>query len=141
MAVSHAQAYWEGSLKEGKGGMKTGSGVVDAPFGFGTRFEGAAGTNPEELIGAAHAGCFSMAFSAMLGGAGYTPERVQTAAEVKLEQVEGGFAITNIHLTMEAKIPGIGPEEFQEIAAKAKAGCPVSKALAGTNITLSARLL
>lgn len=135
-----ASAVWQGSLKEGSGVMSTGSGaIVDKPYSFKTRFEGEQGTNPEELIGAAHAGCFSMAFSMILGLAGFTPDKIETTAAITLSQVEGGFAITASHLDVTATIPGIDDATFQELAAKAKAGCPVSKVLNAT-ITMDAKL-
>lgn len=135
-----ASALWQGSLKEGAGTISTGSGaLVNKPYSFKTRFEGEQGTNPEELIGAAHAGCFSMAFSMILGGAGYTPDEIATTATITLEQKDGGFAITASHLEVTATVPGIEDAEFQELANKAKAGCPVSKLLNAT-ITMEARL-
>ncbi len=135
-----ASALWQGSLKEGAGTVSTGSGaLVNKPYSFKTRFEGEQGTNPEELIGAAHAGCFSMAFSMILGGAGYTPDEIATTATITLEQKDGGFAITSSHLEVTATVPGIEEAEFQELANKAKAGCPVSKLLNAT-ITMAARL-
>jgi len=140
MPVSNANAFWEGNLKEGKGSMKLGSGSFEGPFSFATRFEGKAGTNPEELIGAAHAGCFSMAFSHGASQAGHTPKRVETAAKVHLEKGEGGFSISRIELTMRADIPGISDDEFQKLADDAKKNCPVSKALAGVKIALDAKL-
>ncbi|KAF1069837.1 MAG: Peroxiredoxin OsmC [Pseudomonas citronellolis] len=125
-----ASAIWKGGLKDGKGSLSSQSGVLkDTPYGFNSRFEGGAGTNPEELIGAAHAGCFSMALSMMLGEADYTAERIQTQAEVNLDKLEDGFAITAVNLTLKASIPGIDAQEFQRIADKAKAGCPVSRVL------------
>ncbi len=133
-------AIWSGGLKDGRGAISTQSGALkEHPYGFASRFEGVAGTNPEELIGAAHAGCFTMALSLILGEAGLTAERMETKAKVTLEQVEGGFAITAVHLTLEAKIPGTDDTTFQDLAAKAKAGCPVSKLLK-TEITLEATL-
>ncbi|MFO7975450.1 MAG: OsmC family protein [Candidatus Hydrogenedentota bacterium] len=140
MAVRNAEAYWEGGLQKGHGAMKLGSGVFEGAYSFGSRFEDEPGTNPEELIGAAHAGCFSMAFSAMLGEEGYTPERIDTTAKVAIEQQGEGFAITGVQLDMKARIPDIDEAKFNEIANKAKEGCPVSKALAGTAITLQAKL-
>ena len=135
-----ASAQWQGSLKEGSGILSTGSGaLVDKPYSFKTRFEGEQGTNPEELIGAAHAGCFSMAFSMILGMAGFTPEKIATSAKISLEAKDGGFAITASHLDVTATIPGIDDATFQELAAKAKAGCPVSKVL-NAEITMDARL-
>ena len=141
MPVRSAKAQWDGTLKEGKGTMSLGSGAFQGAYSFNSRFESGTGTNPEELIGAAHAGCFSMALSAALGKAGFTPKRVSTSAGVHLEPVEGGFGITAIDLTTEANVPGIDNAKFQEIAEGAKKGCPVSKALAGTKINLSAKLV
>lgn len=135
-----ASAVWHGTLKEGAGTLSTGSGVLAAlPYSFKTRFEGQPGTNPEELIGAAHAGCFSMAFSMILGMAGFTPDKIETTATITLDPVEGGFAITASHLDVVCAIPGIDETTFQDLAAKAKAGCPVSKLLYAT-ITMDARL-
>jgi osmotically inducible protein OsmC len=136
-----ASAIWTGSLKEGKGTMSTGSGALSAqPYSFRTRFEGEPGTNPEELIGAAHAGCFSMALSMILGMAGLTPEKTETTATITLEQKDGGFAITASHLDVKASVPGATAAVFQDLAAKAKAGCPVSKVL-NANITMNAELV
>jgi len=135
----HANAVWQGSLKEGKGRLGTGSGVLDGtPYSFSTRFEDEPGTNPEELIGAAYAGCFSMAFSLMLTGEGMEPDEIQSRATVSLDKVEGGFAITGMHLDVTAKVPGASEEDFQRIARQAKDGCPVSKAL-DVEITMDAR--
>lgn len=135
-----ASAVWKGSLKEGAGTLTTGSGALaNKPYSFKTRFEGEQGTNPEELIGAAHAGCFSMAFSMILGQAGFTPEKIETTATITLEQKDGGFAITTSHLDVTCVIPGIDDAKYQELAAKAKAGCPVSKVL-NAAITMEARL-
>lgn len=141
MPVRSASALWEGDLKSGKGSMKLGSGAFEGKYSFGTRFEEAPGTNPEELIGAAHAGCYSMAFSAMLGGAGFTPKSIKTSARVHIEKVGEGFAITRIQLATEANIPGIDEAKFKEVAEAAKKGCPVSKALAGVQIELDAKLV
>ncbi len=142
MPVRKSSAQWTGNLREGKGSMKLGSGVYEGAYSFGTRFEEVPGTNPEELIGAAHAGCFSMAFSADLGRAGFTPEFVRTTANVHLNRGESGFTITKIELNMEAKVPGIDEAKFQEIAAGAKNGCPVSRALAAVEeIVLNAKLV
>lgn len=141
MPTRNASATWEGGLKGGKGQMKLGSGAFEGPFSFGTRFEQNPGTNPEELIGAAHAGCFSMAFSAGVEQAGYKPQRVSTSAKVHLEKTDGGFGITRIELNMEAQIPNISETDFQRLADEAKKGCPVSKALAGVNIELTAKLV
>lgn len=124
------QAHWEGDIKRGKGTISTESGALkQQPYGFNTRFEGKPGTNPEELIGAAHAGCFSMALSLMLGEEGYTPESIDTTANVSLDKVDGGFAITKIALTSTVKLPGIDEATFDKIINKAKAGCPVSQLL------------
>jgi len=140
MIQKKASAVWKGSLKEGTGTISTETGVLkDAPYGFKSRFENGRGTNPEELIGAAHAGCFSMALAAMLGEAGLTPEKIETQAQVTLEKQGEGFAITASHLNVVAKIPGIDAGKFAEIANKAKAGCPVSKVL-NAKITMEARL-
>ncbi len=136
-----ASAAWTGGLKDGKGAISTASGALgDYPYGFASRFEGVAGTNPEELLGAAHAGCFTMALSLILQEAGYTAERMETNAEVTLEQVDGGFAVTAIKLTLRAAIPAIEDRQFHELANKAKAGCPISKAL-NPDITLDAALV
>jgi osmotically inducible protein OsmC len=135
-----ASAQWQGTLKEGTGTISTGSGaLIDKPYSFKTRFEGEQGTNPEELIGAAHAGCFSMAFSMILGLAGFTPDKIATTATITLEPKDGGFAITASHLDVIAVIPGIDEATFQDLAGKAKAGCPVSKLLNAT-ITMEAKL-
>ena len=141
MPVRTAEAEWKGNLLQGQGHMKLGTGAYEGPFSFKSRMEEGTGTNPEELIGAAHAGCFSMAFSATLEKAGFTPKRVHTKVGVRFEKVEEGFAITTIDLTTEAEVPGIDLAKFQELAEAAKKGCPVSKALAGTNITLKAKLV
>lgn len=134
-------AVWEGGIKDGKGAISTHSGALKAyPYGFASRFEGKPGTNPEELIGAAHAGCFTMALSLILGEAQLTASHMETKAEVTLDKVDDGFAITAVHLTLEARIPGADEAKFEELAGKAKAGCPVSKLL-NTKITLDARLL
>lgn len=141
MSIRTAQAVWDGTLREGSGRMKFGGGAFEGAYSFSSRFEEGAGTNPEELIAAAHAGCFSMALSADLGRAGFTPRRVSTTARVHLERVGGGFKITRIELDSEADVPGIAPAQFQEIAAGTKTGCPVSQALAAVEITLNARLI
>lgn len=136
-----ASAIWQGGLKDGKGQLTTESGALKGnPYGFNTRFEGQPGTNPEELIGAAHAGCFSMALSMILGEAGLTADRIDTIAEVTLDKQPDGFAITAVHLILKAKVPGASEEKFLELANKAKAGCPVSKVLNAT-ITLDATLV
>ena len=138
--IKKAWAIWKGSIKEGGGTISTETGVLkEAPYGFKSRFENGKGTNPEELIGAVHAGCFSMALSLMLGEAGLTAEKIETHADVTLEKVGEGFAITASHLTVTAKIPGADDAKFQEIATKAKSGCPVSKLLNAT-ITMDAKL-
>jgi osmotically inducible protein OsmC len=141
MAVRKAEAVWKGNLKEGQGTMKLGSGAFEGKYSFPSRFESGQGTNPEELIGAAHAGCFSMALSAGLGKSGFTPTRIHTVAKVHLEQVSDGFAITKIELETEAQIPNIDEKTFLEHAEGAKKGCPVSKALAGPQISLKAKLV
>jgi osmotically inducible protein OsmC len=134
-------AEWTGGLKDGKGAITTQSGALSAyPYGFSSRFEGVPGTNPEELIGAAHAGCFTMALSLILGEAGLTAEKMETKAVVTLAQGDSGFSIPKIALTLKAKIPGTDDATFQELAAKAKANCPVSKLLKA-DITLDAELL
>ena len=135
-----ASAQWKGGLKDGKGSLSTESGALSGhPYGFNTRFEGVKGTNPEELLGAAHAGCFTMALSLILGEAGLTAERMDTTARVTLEKQDSGFAITAIHLTLKATIPGADQARFAELANKAKAGCPVSKVL-NAAISLDASL-
>ena len=141
MAVRTSEAEWQGNLAEGKGTMKLGSGAYQGQYSFKSRFESGTGTNPEELIGAAHAGCFSMALSHGLSQAGHTPKRVHTTAKVHLDKAEGGFAITRIELDCEAEVPGIDEATFRQQAEAAKTNCPVSKALAATQITLNAKLL
>ena len=134
-------AQWQGGLKDGKGAISTGSGALKAyPYGFGSRFEGIPGTNPEELIGAAHAGCFTMALSLILGEAKLTAERMETTARVTLEKLDGGYAITAVHLTLKAKVPGADQATLEKLAGMAKAGCPVSK-LFKAEITLEAALV
>jgi osmotically inducible protein OsmC len=140
MPIRKAQAEWQGDLFKGKGTMSLGSGAFSGKYSVGSRFESEPGTNPEELIGAAHAGCFSMAFSAILGKAGFTPKSIKTEAKVHIEKVGDGFTITKIELSTVADIPGIENTAFQKHAAEAKAGCPVSRALAGTQIFLEAKL-
>jgi osmotically inducible protein OsmC len=140
MPVRSAEARWEGSLSEGRGTMAFGSGAFEGQYSFGSRFEEGTGTNPEELIGAAHAGCFSMFLSGALGNAGHEPEEVRTDARVHLDKADGGFAITTIDLNATARVPGIESDEFQRIAEASKEGCPVSKALGGVEITLEAKL-
>ena len=135
-----ASAVWTGDLKQGKGSISSQSGVLkDTQYSFSTRFENGIGTNPEELIAAAHAGCFTMATSAALGGAGFKPEKLSTTAALTLEQVSGNWTITTVDLQMTAKVPGIDAAKFQEIAAAAKANCPVSRVL-NAKISLDAKL-
>ena len=141
MPTRNGSAVWEGTLREGKGTVKLGSGAFEGPYSFASRFEEGTGTNPEELIGAAHAGCFSMALAAGLTKAGYSPKRVATTAKVHLGQAGGGFKITLIELETEAEIPGIDEQAFQEQAETAKKNCPVSQALAATDIKLTAKLV
>ena len=137
----NGSAQWSGGIKDGKGSISTESGALQSyPYGFASRFEGKAGSNPEELLGAAHAACFTMALSLILGEAKLTATRMDTTARVTLEQVEGGWAINAVHLTLRAKVPGADAATFAELAAKAKAGCPVSKVLNAT-ITLDAALV
>ena len=134
-------AKWQGGLKDGKGAISTKSGALsEYPYGFASRFEGKPGTNPEELIGAAHAGCFTMALSLILGEADFTAEQMDTKAEVTLAKDGDGFSITKSHLILTAKIPGADQAKFAELTGMAKAGCPVSKVL-NTKITLDAKLL
>ena len=141
MPVRRAEAVWNGTLKDGAGTMKTGSGAFEGPYSFGTRFEETPGTNPEELIGAAHAGCFSMALSGSLDKAGFPAERIHTQAQVHLGKVDGKSRITLIELVCEAVVPGISAETFAELAEATKTGCPVSAALAATPIELKATLV
>jgi osmotically inducible protein OsmC len=141
MPVRTAEAQWEGSLQGGSGVMRMGSGAYEGPYSFSSRFEDGTGTNPEELIAAAHAGCFSMALSGALGRAGHDPTRVRTTADVHLEKLEAGFRITRIDLHTEAEVPGIDDAQFQEVADGAKKNCPVSVVLAGAEITLEAKLI
>jgi len=140
MPIRTAEAEWKGNLFEGQGRMKMGT-AYDGPYTFKSRMEDGAGTNPEELIAAAHAGCYSMALSAGLAKAGYAPKRVHTKASVHFDKVGDGFAITSIDLSTEADVPGIDSAKFQEMAEGAKKGCPVSKALAATTINLQAKLV
>ena len=138
---TYGSAVWSGGIKDGKGAISTKSGALkDYPYGFASRFEGKPGSNPEELIGAAHAACFTMALSLILGEAKLTADKMETQADVTLEKQPDGYAITAVHLTLKAKIPGADNAKFQELAAKAKAGCPVSKLLKA-NITLDASLV
>jgi lipoyl-dependent peroxiredoxin len=141
MPIRNAEAEWKGNLIEGQGHMKLGSGSYEGAYTFKSRMENGPGTNPEELIAAAHAGCFSMALSAGLAKGGHTPKRVHTTAAVHFDKAGEGFAITTIDLTTEAEVPGIDAAKFQEFAEGAKKNCPVSKALAGTTINLKASLV
>ena len=139
--IKKASAHWEGDLKSGIGSISTETNVLNnAPYGFKARFEGGKGTNPEELIGAAHAGCFSMALSMILGGANLKADSIDTQAEVTLAQDGEGFSITAVHLILKAKIPGATQQQFEELTNMAKAGCPVSKVL-NAKITLDATLV
>ena len=140
MAIRTSEAEWRGNLREGRGRMKLGSGAFEGEYSFPSRFESGQGTNPEELIGAAHAGCFSMALAAALTKAGHAPTRVHTVARVHLDTVDQGFAITTIDLETDAEVPGIDEAAFQREAQGAKQNCPVSKALQGVTINLTARL-
>ena len=138
--IRKASAVWNGSLKEGKGSISTDSGVLSkTQYSFSTRFENGAGTNPEELIAAAHAGCFTMALSAQLGNAGITPESLETTAAVSLEKLEAGFTVTKIHLDVTGRIPGNDAAAFEKAAQAAKAGCPISRLL-NAEITMTAKL-
>jgi len=140
MPIRKANAEWNGDLIKGKGTVALGSGAFKGNYSFGSRFESGTGTNPEELIGAAHAGCFSMAFSAILGNAGFTPTSIKTEAKVHIDKVGDGFTITKIELETVGIVPGIDAATFEKHANEAKAGCPVSRALTGTQITLVAKL-
>ena len=138
-----ASAVWRGGLKDGKGTISTQSGILkDTQYSFSTRFENGIGTNPEELIAAAHAGCFTMALSAQLGNANLTPESLETTADVKFEKTDDGFTVTAIHLTTRAKVPGANAASFETAANNAKNGCPISRLFKGnTQITLDAKLV
>ncbi len=140
MITRKSEANWSGGLKDGVGRIKFGSGSFEGPYNFSSRFEGGAATNPEELLAASHAGCFSMAFSLFLGMANFTATHIHTTAAVKLEQVGEGFDITHINLIMDAEIPGITEGQFQELAKQAKENCPISKALGSVPIDLTATL-
>ena len=141
MPARTAQAEWRGDLRGGSGRVRTGSGAVDRDYSFVSRFEDGSGTNPEELLAAAHAACFSMALSHGLAQAGHAPARVATTARAHLDKVADGFAVTRIELDCEAEVPGIAEDEFRRQADAAKTGCPISKALAATEIRLNARLV
>ena len=141
MPVRKAEAEWKGNLNRGSGRMKLGSGAFEGSYSFASRFKDEPGTNPEELVGAAHAGCFSMALSHMLAETGHIPDVVHTTAKVHIDKVEDGFKITTIELQTEGKVPGIDEKTFQATAEAAKEGCPVSQALAGVDIRLQAKLV
>ncbi|WOI55179.1 OsmC family protein [Palleronia sp. LCG004] len=142
MIKKHGSANWKGSLKEGNGTVSTQTGVLDKQnYGFKSRFEGGTNTNPEELIGAAHAACYSMALSMILGQSDLTPDSIDTKATVSLDEVDGGFAVTKIHLDVTASIPGADDAKFQEAAQAAKEGCPISKLVTGAEITMDAKLV
>lgn len=141
MPVRSASATWNGDLKGGNGSFKGSSGALQGSYSFGTRFENSPGTNPEELIGAAHAACFSMALAAGLGKNGFNPQSVSTTAAVSIDKVDTGFKITKIKLTTQASVPGVDPAKFQEIANATKTGCPVSGALSAVPIELEAKLI
>jgi osmotically inducible protein OsmC len=139
--IRHAEAKWNGSLKEGSGHLKVETGALDSGYSFRSRFEGGGETNPEELLAASHAGCFSMALSAMLTGAGHPPKSIDTKAAVHLNQVSGSWAVNKIELETVAEVPGLDAEAFQKLAHDAKANCPISKALASVDIELKATLV
>ena len=141
MAVRESKAQWTGGLPGGSGTMALGGGAFEGQYSFGSRFEEGAGTNPEELIGAAHAGCYSMALSGILGNAGHEPEQIDTTARVHLGKTDAGFTITKIELHTTGRVPGLSAEDFQSHAEAAKVGCPVSRALAAVEITLQAQLV
>lgn len=140
MPVRSAEAVWEGDLKQGKGTMKLAGGAYEGPYSFSSRFENQKGTNPEELLAAAHAGCFSMALSAALTKAGFPPKRIATTAKVHLDQAVAGFQIGKVELSTEAQVPGIADSDFQQIAENARITCPVSKLFASAEISLQAKL-
>jgi osmotically inducible protein OsmC len=141
MAYRSAEAVWSGNLMEGKGNIKVQSGTLDAPYDFRARTADGKGTNPEELIGAAHAGCFTMQLSALLGAAGFTATKLKTVAKVHLEKQGAGFAIPRIELELEGTVPGLDEAGFKKHAETAKLSCPVSKALAGTAVTLTVKMV
>lgn len=141
MPVRTASAKWDGNLREGAGSMSLGSGAFDGQYSFSSRFEEGTGTNPEELIGAANAGCFSMFLANLLAQAGHAPRSIATTARVHLDQVDGGFEITRIELASEGEVEDVEEDEFRRHAQAAKEGCPVSKALTGVDISLDARLV
>ncbi len=142
MPVRHAEATWQGNLRDGKGTMRFGEGLFEGPYSFPSRFEEGTGTNPEELLGAAHAGCFSMALSSHLTKAGHPPEEIRTRASVSIEKMEGDWTVTRVHLDTEANVPGIAEARFLEATEHAKESCPISRALSGgPEVTLKARLI
>ena len=141
MVTRQAHARWEGTLRDGKGTVDFGHGLFNAPYSFASRFEAGTGTNPEELLGAAHASCFAMALSLLLSEANFKPDYIDATAHVSIKLQEGSFRIGSSHLVCEARVPGMEAASFAQQAEKAKANCPVSKALAGTQITLEATLL
>ena len=140
MPTRNADARWEGTLQDGKGSLRTGTGSVDLPYSFSSRFEDGQGTNPEELLAAAHAGCYSMALSNELSKAGHVPDSVETTAKVHLEKGDAGFGIARIELQTTAAVAGIDPAEFQQVAEKTSQACIVSRALSAVEISLDARL-
>lgn len=141
MPIRVANAEWRGTLREGEGTVGFGAGAFEGRYSFGSRFEQGSGTNPEELLGAAHAACFSMALASGLGRAGFDPKRVATQAQVHIEKIEAGWTVTRIDLNTEALVPGMEPGAFQEAAASAKSNCPISRVLGEVEVTLEARLL
>jgi osmotically inducible protein OsmC len=141
MAVRKADAKWQGGLREGSGQVRIGEAGQYQPYSFGSRFEEGVGINPEQLLGAAHAACYSMALSADLERAGFVPEEVQTKAQVFFEKIDPGWTVTRIHLIVAAKVPGIDPEAFDAATSAAKDGCPISRALKAVEVTLEAQLL
>ncbi len=141
MPIRRSESEWQGGLKDGKGKMRLGSGAFEGSYDFISRFEEGEGTNPEELIAAAHSGCFSMQLAHNIEEEGYEPKSVKTEASVKIENVDGGFAITEIHLKNKSKVPDIDEDLFEELAQAAKTDCPVSKALAATKIRLETELI
>ncbi len=140
MPVRNAEARWDGQLQEGRGTMAFGSGAFEGQYSYGSRFEQGTGTNPEELIGAAHAGCFSMFLAGALGKAGHDPQEIRTDARVHLDKADGGFQITKVELTTRGRVPGLSDDEFRRHADEAKAGCPVSQALRALQISVDAQL-
>jgi len=141
MPTSTGKGHWQGTLREGRGTIALGTGAYEGPYTFASRFETGSGTNPEELLAAAHAGCFSMALSGQLTKAGHAPASIETVAHVTVEQTDAGFRITKSHLVCQARVPGIDEAAFRQAADNAKTGCPVSQALGGVAITLDATLL